>query len=276
MNGVDRIAAVFAATRAEGRAALMPYLTLGYPSPEMTIPLARAVVEAGADILELGIPFSDPLADGPTIQRATYRALQQGMTVARCLEMAAALRREGVGAPFVLMSYCNPIMAYGEEAFCRACQEVGVDGLIVPDLPPEEGEALEALCRARGLALVYLLAPTSTPKRIRRVAERTRGFLYLVSVTGTTGAREHLPPDLADFIRRVRAATEKPLAVGFGISRPEQARAVGALADGVIVGSALIQAVEAQGVSGAAAFVADLRRALNGGATHPSARFARR
>jgi tryptophan synthase alpha chain len=276
MNGVDRIAAVFAATRAEGRAALMPYLTLGYPSPEMTIPLARAVVEAGADILELGIPFSDPLADGPTIQRATYRALQQGMTVARCLEMAAALRREGVGAPFVLMSYCNPIMAYGEEAFCRACQEVGVDGLIVPDLPPEEGEALEALCRARGLALVYLLAPTSMPKRIRRVAERTRGFLYLVSVTGTTGAREHLPPDLADFIRRVRAATEKPLAVGFGISRPEQARAVGALADGVIVGSALIQAVEAQGVSGAAAFVADLRRALNGGATHPSARFARR
>jgi tryptophan synthase alpha chain len=276
MNGVDRIAAVFAATRAEGRAALMPYLTLGYPSPEMTIPLARAVVEAGADILELGIPFSDPLADGPTIQRATYRALQQGMTVARCLEMAAALRREGVGAPFVLMSYCNPIMAYGEEAFCRACQEVGVDGLIVPDLPPEEGEALEALCRARGLALVYLLAPTSTAKRIRRVAERTRGFLYLVSVTGTTGAREHLPPDLADFIRRVRAATEKPLAVGFGISRPEQARAVGALADGVIVGSALIQAVEAQGVSGAAAFVADLRRALNGGATHPSARFARR
>jgi len=276
MNGVDRIAAVFAATRAEGRAALMPYLTLGYPSPEMTIPLARAVVEAGADILELGIPFSDPLADGPTIQRATYRALQQGMTVARCLEMAAALRREGVGAPFVLMSYCNPIMAYGEEAFCRACQEVGVDGLIVPDLPPEEGEALKALCRARGLALVYLLAPTSTAKRIRRVAERTRGFLYLVSVTGTTGAREHLPPDLADFIRRVRAATEKPLAVGFGISRPEQARAVGALADGVIVGSALIQAVEAQGVSGAAAFVADLRRALNGGATHPSARFARR
>ena len=276
MNGVDRIAAVFAATRAEGRAALMPYLTLGYPSPEMTIPLARAVVEAGADILELGIPFSDPLADGPTIQRATYRALQQGMTVARCLEMAAALRREGVGAPFVLMSYCNPIMAYGEEAFCRACQEVGVDGLIVPDLPPEEGEALEALCRARGLALVYLLAPTSTAKRIRRVAERTRGFLYLVSVTGTTGAREHLPPDLADFIRRVRAATEKPLAVGFGISRPEQARALGALADGVIVGSALIQAVEAQGVSGAAAFVADLRRVLNGGATHPSARFARR
>lgn len=268
MNGVDRIAAVFAATRAEGRAALMPYLTLGYPSPEMTIPLVQAVVGAGADILELGIPFSDPLADGPTIQRATYRALQQGMTVARSLEMAAALRQEGVGVPFVLMSYYNPILAYGEEAFCHACREVGVDGLIVPDLPPEEGEALEALCRARRLALVYLLAPTSTPERIRRVAERTEGFLYLVSVTGTTGAREHLPPDLADFIQRVRAVTEKPLAVGFGISRPEQARAVGALADGVIVGSALIQAVEAQGVSGAAAFVADLRRALNAGATH--------
>ncbi|MCS7178141.1 MAG: tryptophan synthase subunit alpha [Anaerolineae bacterium] len=263
MTGVDRIAGVFATTRGQGRAALMPYLTLGYPSPEMTVPLIRAVIGAGADMLELGIPFSDPLADGPTIQRATHRALQQGMTVARCLEMVAALRQEGVSVPLVLMSYYNPILAYGEAAFCRAAQEVGADGLIVPDLPPEEGAALESGCRSHGLALVYLLAPTSTPKRIRLVAERSAGFIYLVSVTGTTGAREHLPPDLEAFIQRVRAVTEKPLAVGFGIASREQARAVGALADGVIVGSALIQVVEQGGIAGASAFVADLRSALN-------------
>lgn len=261
-SGVERIAATFAATSGEGRAALMPYLTLGYPSPEATVPLVKAVVEAGADILELGIPFSDPLADGPTIQRATYQALQRGTTVARCLDMVAALRQDQINVPFVLMSYYNPILACGEEKFCRAAQEAGADGLIVPDLPPEEGGALEALCRSCGLALVYLLAPTSPPKRIQMVAERTEGFVYLVSVTGTTGARSCLPPDLPDFIQRVRAATRKPLAVGFGVSTPQQVRAVGTLADGVIVGSALIQAMERGGLSGAATFVADLRGAL--------------
>lgn len=262
-SGVEWIARTFATTKAEGRAALMPYLTLGYPSPEVTLPLLKGIVEAGADILELGIPFSDPLADGPTIQRAAHCTLQQGMTVARCLEIVAATRQDGIQVPLVLMSYYNPILAWGGEVLPRRAGGRG-RWAYRPDLPLEEGDTLEALCRSYGLALVYLLAPTSTPRRIRLVTERTEGFVYLVSVTGTTGARDRLPPDLPDFIQRIQAVTEKPLAVGFGISTPEQVRAVGALADGVIVGSALIQTVEQHGVSGATAFIASLRHALAG------------
>jgi tryptophan synthase alpha chain len=241
-NGVQRIADLFAGARNEGRAALMPYLTLGYPTPEMSLTLVKAAVEGGADMLELGIPFSDPLADGPTIQRASSIALRQGMTVTRCLAMAHDLRRQGVEVPFTLMGYYNPILAYGEARFCRECRETGIDGLIVPDLPPEEGATLESACRQQGLALIYLIAPTSTPGRIRLLAERSQGFVYLVSVTGVTGARDSLAPGLADFVRRVRKATDKPLAVGFGISGPEQAAQVASLADGVIVGSAFIRA----------------------------------
>ncbi len=262
-NGVERIAAVFEQAQAEDRAALMPYLTLGYPTPETSPALVKAIVAAGADLLELGMPFSDPLADGPTIQRATHVALQQGMTVARCLDMIFNLRSQEVTTPILLMGYYNPILAYGAEAFCRACCQVGVDGLIVPDLPPEEGETLEEACRRHGLALVYLLAPTSTPDRVRLVTERSRGFVYLVSVTGITGARDALPPDLAAFVGRVRAVTDKPLAVGFGISKPGQAAQVARLADGVIVGSAIVRlAGEPDGVQKVGTFVAGLRRAV--------------
>jgi tryptophan synthase alpha chain len=221
--------------------------------------------------LELGIPFSDPLADGPTIQRATQVALKQGVTVHRCLEMVAALRERGISVPFMFMGYYNPILAYGEKAFCRACREVGVDGLIVPDLPPGEstvmpsaveGERLAKGCREHDLAHVYLLAPTSPADRIRVVTERSRGFVYLVSVTGVTGARERLPTDLTAFVQRVRAATDKPLAVGFGISSPQQAAQVAALADGVIVGSAVVQqGAAADGIDNVRTFVAALRRA---------------
>lgn len=246
MSGIRHIRAVFEQVKAENRAALMPYLPLGYPTPEQSLDLVEAVVAGGADILELGIPFSDPLADGPTIQRATHVALQQGMTVARCLEMARSLRQREITVPFIFMGYYNPILAYGEEEFCRACREVGVDGLIVPDLPPGEGEALERACRQCGLALIYLLAPTSTPARVRLVTKRSGGFVYLVSVAGTTGARDRLPPDLAAFVSRVRGVTTKPLAVGFGISTPEQAGQVAALADGVIVGSALVRRAEGE------------------------------
>ena len=240
-RGVGRINSVFEQTHAENRAALMPYLTLGYPTPEESLALVEAAVAGGADLLELGVPFSDPLADGPVIQRATHAARLQGVTVARCLEMAQELRRRGIVVPFVFMGYYNPILAYGEEAFCRACCEVNVDGLIVPDLPPEEGGDLEEACRRYGLALIYLLAPTSTLDRVRLVVERSQGFVYLVSITGTTGPRDRLPPDLAGFVNRVRTMTNTPLAVGFGISTPEQAGRVAALADGVIVGSALLR-----------------------------------
>lgn len=262
-SGIRRIAAVFERAEADNRAALMPYLTLGYPTPEVSLTLVEAAVAGGADLLELGVPFSDPLADGPTIQRATHAALEQGMTVELCLEMARELRQRGVTVPFIFMGYYNPILAYGEEAFCQACRDVGVDGLIVPDLPPGEGEALEKTCRQYGLAQVYLLAPTSTRRRVQLVTERSRGFVYLVSVTGVTGARDRLPPNLAAFVGRVRKATDKPLAVGFGISSPEQARQVAGLVDGVIVGSALLR--RAEGTNGREkirAFVGGLRQAM--------------
>ena len=239
--GVAHIASAFEKAGNENRAALIPYLTLGYPTLQASLELAQAAIAAGADLLELGVPFSDPLADGPVIQGATHTALQQGTTVARCLELARHLRQRENMVPLIFMGYYNPILAYGEQAFCRACSEVGVDGLIVPDLPPEEGAGLESACRTFGLALIYLLAPTSTPERIRLVTQRSQGFVYLVSVAGITGAREHLPPDLSAFVDRVRAMTHKPLAVGFGISSPLQARQVAELADGVVVGSALVR-----------------------------------
>jgi tryptophan synthase alpha chain len=260
-SGAKRIAAAFA--RAENRAALIPYLTLGYPTPEKSLALAEAAIAGGADLLELGVPFSDPLADGPVIQRAAHVALQRGMSVVRCLEMAQTLRERGASLPLIFMGYYNPILAYGEEAFCRACHKARVDGLIVPDLPPEEGAGLEGACRAHGLALIYLLAPTSTPARIRLVTARTQGFVYLVSVAGITGPRQGLPADLGAFVRRVRAATDKPLAVGFGISTPGQAAQVAALADGVIVGSALVRlAGEVEGEARVRSLVSGLRRAV--------------
>jgi tryptophan synthase alpha chain len=261
--GARRIASAFAALKTENRAALIPYVTLGFPTPDASLALAEAAVSAGADLLELGVPFSDPLADGPVIQRAAHIALQNGITVGRCLELVRDLRMRGIMVPFIFMGYYNPILAYGERAFCSACREAQVDGLIVPDLPPEEGEALERECRTMGLAMIYLLAPTSTPERIRFVTERSSGFVYLVSVTGTTGARERLPADLGSFVARVRDVTDKPLAVGFGISSPDQARQVARQADGVVVGSALLRRVEASdGIEKARAFVAELHGAM--------------
>jgi tryptophan synthase alpha chain len=272
MTGLQRIAAAFAAAQAEGRPALMPYFTLGYPDAPTAAAVVRAICRAGADLVELGVPFSDPLADGPTIQHSTQVALERGMSVAGCLALVACLRGDGLAQPFLLMGYINPILAYGIERFAADAAAAGVDGLIVPDLPPEEagdpstgsGQTLEAACRAHGLALVFLLAPTSTPERIALVAGRSTGFTYLVSQTGVTGARDQLPADLAAFVGRVRMVARTPLAVGFGISNAAQARAVGWIADGVIVGSALINTVAeaADRPAAAAGFVAGLRTAL--------------
>jgi tryptophan synthase alpha chain len=265
MNGLERIAAAFAAAKNEERAALMPYFTLGYPDPATSLDVVEAIAQAGADLIELGVPFSDPLADGPTIQHSTQVALEQGVNAARCIEMVAGLRARGVTQPFMLMGYVNPILAFGVERFVAEATEAGADGFIVPDLPPEEAAEVEAACQTHGRALVYLLAPTSPSERVELLASRTTGFLYLVSLTGVTGARNALPPHLADFVRRVRAVARTPLAVGFGISTPEQARAVGNLADGVIVGSALIKAA-GQGdnpTQAAAAFVQGLREGLD-------------
>ena len=265
---MSRLATTFARARAEGRAALMPYLTIGYPARESALAIVPALVAAGADLLELGLPFSDPLADGATIQSSTQRALANGVTLRYCLETVRALRAAGVERPLVLMGYYNPIYQMGPERFAREAADAGADGVIVPDLPPEEAGLLDSALAAAGLDYIYMLAPTSDAARLKLVAERARGFLYLVSLTGVTGARDTLPPELPAFVARVREATDGrvPLAVGFGIASPEAARQVGALAEGVIVGSALVQrlADPATAAAEGAAFVAALRAALDG------------
>ena len=186
-TGVDRIRAVFKQAKREGRAAFMPYHAMGYPTRDATLDVVEALADVGADLFEIGIPFSDPLADGPTNQAATYTALTQGTTVADTLAMARELRERGLQQPFCAMTYYNPLLAYGVDDFIRDAAEAGVDGLIVPDLPPEEADELERACRQQGLATIYMLAPTSTEARIQQVAARATGFIYLVSVTGVTG-----------------------------------------------------------------------------------------
>ncbi len=223
-----------------GAKALIGYVTVGYPSLEETERLVPLLVESGCDIVELGIPFSDPMADGATIQQASFCALQNGITIKHCIELVKRLRQD-ITIPLVFMTYFNPVFKYGIENFCQDSAFVGVDGIIVPDLPPDESSDLETKSHARGIDLIYLLAPTSTQGRIEKVTRRSRGFIYLVSITGTTGARENLTIDLDELIAKVKRETSKPVCVGFGISTPQQAGQVAKLADGVIVGSQIIQ-----------------------------------
>ena len=256
---MSRITSVFK----PGYKALIAYLTVGYPSLETTYEAASVLADNGCDIIELGIPFSDPLADGATIQKANYQALQQGITPQICLEAASQLHQR-IAAPLVFMSYYNPILSFGLEAFCRASAKAGIDGIIIPDLPPEEGAELEARASKHKLDLIYLLAPTSTEERVSLVAERCRGFIYLVSLTGVTGARQALPPGLEDFVGRVRQKAQQPLCVGFGVSNPEQAQRVAKIADGVIVGSRFLQLMEQDAtLTSLKSFTKSLREALN-------------
>ncbi len=238
-----RIEATFERLQRKGRTGFLAFLTVGYPDAKSTPGLARALAAGGADIIELGIPFSDPLAEGPTIQAASFKALERGVTVETCLGVVRELRGSGFEAPVVFMGYYNPILAYGVEEFARDAAAAGADGVIPVDLPPEESGALEAACRKHGLRLIYLLAPTSTDERIQAVAERASGFIYCVSLTGVTGARSELPPGLDEFVRRVRKYTNLPVAVGFGISRPEHFSAVGRIADAAAIGSAIIDEI---------------------------------
>ncbi len=239
----DRIAAAFARARAEDRPALIPFLPVCWPERDATVPIVRAAVEGGADLIELGFPFSDPLADGVTNQIAYEEALANGATIELLFTITRELRAEGVRVPFLIMGYFNPLLAYGVGRFVRDAVDAGVDGLIVVDLPPEEAAKLAGSARAAGLHLVYLLAPTSTEERIAKVVSTASGFIYCVSVAGVTGPRAELPPALPDFIGRVRAQTDIPLAVGFGISAARHVKAVGRIADAAIVGSAFVQAV---------------------------------
>jgi len=257
---VSEIGAIF---NKSGRKALITYVTVGYPSVDATQKIVPLLASSGCDLVELGIPFSDPLADGTTIQKASYQALKQGVTPKLCLKVASKLRTK-VDIPLVFMTYYNPVFSYGLGAFCKDCAGAGISGLIIPDLPPEEGTELESISSKHALDLIYLLAPTSTEERIDIVAARSRGFIYLVSMTGVTGSRDKLPQGLESFVSRVRQRTSLPLCVGFGISNAAQARRVAKVADGVIVGSRLIQLLEEDDApSKVRSFVRSLRDALS-------------
>jgi tryptophan synthase alpha chain len=252
----DRIAAAFADNGK--RAALMPYLMGGYPSLEASRDIGLACADAGADLVELGVPFSDPLADGPVIHAAGTAALAAGVTPLWVLEVCAALSER---LPVVLMAYANLLL--GHDAFLQKAAAAGAAGLIVPDLPHDEAAPLREECDALGLALVPLAAPTSSDERLAEIGRDARGFVYTVSLTGTTGERDTLPPELERTVERMRAATDVPVAVGFGISTPEQARAVGDVADGVIVGSRLVRAAGDGGADAVGELVRGLADALS-------------
>jgi tryptophan synthase alpha chain len=239
---VSRIAATFARLRPQQRLALIAYLTVGYPRPDDTPSLVEAAAQSGADAIELGIPFSDPLADGRTIQAASQVALAGGMTVARALVAAKSARRK-TDVPLLFMTYLNPILAYGLERFCRAASDAGVDGLIVPDLPPTESDELRRAADASRIDLVFFVAPTSSEAGIAAACRAATGFIYCIAVTGVTGARAQLDPAVLPLIETVRRHTKLPIVVGFGISKPEHLEALAGKADGVIVASALLDAI---------------------------------
>jgi tryptophan synthase alpha chain len=242
-QGIAAIEAMFESAKSEGRSAFMPYFPIGYPNYDESLRVIESLSAAGVDGFEIGIPFSDPLADGPVIQVASQRALENGTTVRKCLDAVRELRSRGVAQPMMMMGYINPFMRYGIDEFVRDAKAAGADGLIVPDLPPEEGVRFADVCRREGMALAFFLAPTSNSERIALVTQQASGFIYVVSLTGVTGARTELPPDLTAFIERVRAQSgDVPLVLGFGISQPEQVAMVQKLVDGFIVGSALVRA----------------------------------
>ena len=258
---MSRLESVF---KQKNHKALIAYVTVGYPSIEATLKVVPLLAESGCDIVELGIPFSDPMADGATIQRASFKALENGVTTSLCLDIAKKLSKK-TPIPLVFMTYFNPIYQYGLEKFCHDCVASGIDGLIVPELPPEEGDELGNLAGKSGVDLIYFLAPTSVEERIKMVANKARGFIYLVSIAGVTGARNELPPDLGKFISRVKQLAKQPVCVGFGISTPEQAARIAQTADGVIIGSKLIQLLETDDAAMTAtqSFIRDTRKALD-------------
>lgn len=268
---MSRIAETFARLRRQERKALIPFITAGDPEPAATVPLMHALVRAGADILELGVPFSDPMADGPVIQRASERALAHGVGLADVLEMVVAFRRTDRHTPVVLMGYANPIEAMGHETFARRAQEAGVDGVLTVDYPPEECAEFAALLTDRGIDPIFLLSPTSREERVAAVARLARGFVYYVSLKGVTGA-SHL--DLADVRQRLtalRRMIDLPIGVGFGIRDGTTARSVAEFADAVVIGSRIVQAVEGTPRAELEARVEDLVRAIRQAMDAPAA-----
>ena len=260
---MSRIAPAFERLHAARRRALIPFLVAGDPGVDVTVRAVEALSEAGADLIELGVPFSDPVADGPVNQRAYVRALAAGVSLHTVFDLVKTLRTRAT-LPIVLLSYYNPILQYGLEEFCRDAAGAGVDGVVVPDLPPDEGGDLAGPAKTAGLDVIFLLAPTSTDSRIDLVAAHSSGFIYCVSLTGVTGPRDQLADGVDDLVQRIRRRTPLPICVGFGVSTPEQAQSVAAVADGVIVGSALVALLERpDGIPRMAELVRAIRAAID-------------
>jgi len=264
---VNRIDRRFEALRAAGRTALIPYVTAGDPAPEVTVPIMHALVGGGADVIELGVPFSDPMADGPVIQRASERALARGTGLARVLEMVGEFRGGDADTPVVLMGYANPIEAMGIAAFAERAARAGVDGVLVVDYPPEEAQEFAAMLGAHDLAPIFLLSPTTPPARIDKVAAIARGYVYYVSLTGVTGAAHLDTADVARHLEEIRRHVRLPVGVGFGIRDAESARAIAEHADAVVIGSRIIQEIESgaqeSAPARAGAWLSGIRAALD-------------
>lgn len=266
MTGGGRIAQAFARAAARKESALVTYVMAGDPDLKASKAMALACIEGGADMLELGMPFSDPIADGPTIAHAAERSLAAGTKLSDVLELAAQIRAKS-DVPIVLMGYFNPVLSYGEAKFLDACAKAGVDAVLLPDLPPEEAMEFGALAMQKGVQLAFLLAPTSTPERRQAACAAATGFVYVVSVTGVTGARAELPKDVGEMLRSVREVSSVPVVVGFGVSSPDQAKTLAPLADGVVVGSAIVSRIAESGSMKSRAenvtkFVKSLKRGL--------------
>lgn len=264
---MSRIKSAFERLNAEGRKALIPFITAGDPSAELTLPLMHTLVEAGADVIELGVPFSDPMADGPTIQRASERALAKGMTLRKVLQLVVEFRKTDEKTPVVLMGYANPIEAMGQEKFAAAAAAAGVDGVLVVDYPPEEALSFGAAMKANGMDPIFLLAPTSTAERIAQVAEIASGYVYYVSLAGVTGSGALNVEAVAERLPQIREKTGLPVGVGFGIRDAATAARIAAIADAVVVGSRIIEEIEQSTAATACAkvkaLVADIRRGVD-------------
>jgi tryptophan synthase alpha chain len=264
---MSKIAKVFAELKAQGRKGLVPFITAGDPEPGITLELLHALVRGGADVIELGVPFSDPMADGPVIQRASERALSHGTTLKHCIEIVKEFRKTNDHTPIVLMGYANPIEHMGTEVFVKTSQEAGVDGVLVVDYPPEECEDFAHQCKQAGIDPIFLLAPTSSQERIDQVGKVAAGYIYYVSLKGVTGAANLDTKAVASIIPQIRAASEVPIAVGFGIRDAQSAVAVGQTADAVVIGSRIVQLLEetpsSQRVQSLENFLKDIRKALD-------------
>lgn len=258
---MNRIEKIFKELNTKNKKAFIPYIMAGDPSLEKTMDTVLMFERCGADIVELGVPFTDPLADGPTIQRAAERALEAGVTLKRVIALVKELRNHSA-IPLLLMTYYNPVFKYGEEGFIKDAVHAGIDGVIIPDLPPDEAAGLLGVARRAGFATIFLLAPTSTEDRIRKVGKASRGFIYYVSMTGITGSRLSLDGSFSGSVQHIRRTTGKPVAVGFGVSTPEEAGAVSEISDGVIVGSAIVKRLH-DSPETLESFILELRRAIS-------------